>query len=487
MESLLSLPPWQFVADQASLAGFGPEHRAAQVFRAEHRFLGSVEDGQMPEVVFWRDLYGWCPFCMPVQFALEEKQIPYCVRKVGLDSYRIGDKPADFVRVVPDGVVPALTVRGDLCGKEEHTVSRIDACLRALEKEFSGSIALDHRTEGADSSLLRGWRQLSEELESTLHIWLASAANNNNNNSSATGDPMQCLDSLMTTLEALELTIEQEAHAHGGPYLCGKHLSHADLYLLPWAERCEAFVGYFNDGPRLDKAQFPRFLAWLASMRARPAYHGLRLDEETLRSSAQCFAASRGRNLRAAKEPTVLPAAAAPSFGGAAAEAAGALAHCRHGILELMAAIAPAGAASAAVPFDSLLRLVAWQLIPESSACAQALGQQSAMGIVTHARKNAACDVDEKQLLQIAASGLVFLRQRISVPRDMSDAAASELRMALLRIASALVGEEAVSTLLCTHEQAYSVRFLFGSKASREEQPSMLAPSARADSISMCV
>merc|ERR1712232_467080 len=97
--------------------------------------------------------------------------------------------------------------------------------------------------------------------------------------------------------ENFEFAVGQEMDDHGGPYLCGKCISHADLHLLPWAERSVAFVGHFNDGPSLEDAQFPRLVDWLTNMRARPAYRGLRLDAETLRSSAQCFAASRGQTL----------------------------------------------------------------------------------------------------------------------------------------------------------------------------------------------
>ena len=44
---------------------------------------------------------------------LEEKRIPYTVRKTPLNSYKVGEKPSDFVARVPNGLVPDLTLDMD--------------------------------------------------------------------------------------------------------------------------------------------------------------------------------------------------------------------------------------------------------------------------------------------------------------------------------------------------------------------------------------
>ena len=43
---------------------------------------------------------------------MEEKKIPYKVEKINMRSY--GDKPAAFLRVVPNGLLPAISIDGKL-------------------------------------------------------------------------------------------------------------------------------------------------------------------------------------------------------------------------------------------------------------------------------------------------------------------------------------------------------------------------------------
>jgi len=69
---------------------------------------------------------------------------------------------------------------------------------------------------------------------------------------------------------------------------------------------------------------------------------------------------------------------------------------------------------------------------------------------------------DDERLRKVAegcpdevAAGLVFLRNRIQVPRDMSHAAAATCRSELLGAATALVGEEKALSLAAEHQAAF--------------------------------
>lgn len=73
------------------------------------RLFGSTEE---PRVTFFRDTAAWCPYCQKVWILLEEKRIPYKVQKINMRSY--GDKPADFLRMVPNGLLPAIMLDGNL-------------------------------------------------------------------------------------------------------------------------------------------------------------------------------------------------------------------------------------------------------------------------------------------------------------------------------------------------------------------------------------
>jgi hypothetical protein len=56
------------------------------------------------------------------------------------------------------------------------------------------------------------------------------------------------------------------------------------------------------------------------------------------------------------------------------------------------------------------------------------------------------------------ASGLVFLRNRIQVPRDMTAPAAATLREVLVEVATGLVGKEVTLSLLIEHQGPYQTR-----------------------------
>jgi glutathione S-transferase len=82
-----------------------------------------------------------------------------------------------------------------------------------------------------------------------------------------------------------------------------------------------------------------------------------------------------------------------------------------------------------------------------------------------------ACASNDATLRELAgehatsiASGLVFVRNRVQVPRDMSVAAAATLREALLGAAVSLVGEARAFALVREHEGAFACRRDFPSR-----------------------
>lgn len=59
---------------------------------------------------------------MTVVLQLEEKQIPYTIEKINMRCY--GDKPADFMRIVPSGLLPVLEYKGQII-TESAIIARI--------------------------------------------------------------------------------------------------------------------------------------------------------------------------------------------------------------------------------------------------------------------------------------------------------------------------------------------------------------------------
>lgn len=65
-----------------------------------------------PRVKLYRDQAAWCPYCQKVWLLLEEKQVDYAIEKVPMRSY--GDKPPEFLRKVPRGILPAVELDGQI-------------------------------------------------------------------------------------------------------------------------------------------------------------------------------------------------------------------------------------------------------------------------------------------------------------------------------------------------------------------------------------
>lgn len=82
--------------------GEGPSHQDAKI-----RLFGTVAE---PRVTYYRDTAAWCPYCQKVWILLEEKKIPYKVEKIAMRSY--GDKPASYLKLVPNGLLPAINIDG---------------------------------------------------------------------------------------------------------------------------------------------------------------------------------------------------------------------------------------------------------------------------------------------------------------------------------------------------------------------------------------
>ena len=112
---LSSLSP----ASSASLRAAGPTNAQAS-FR---QFDGS-EDPAAARVVLYRDNHAWCPYCQKVWLWLEEKRVPYRIEKITMFCY--GDKEPWYRRIVPSGMLPALSIDGQI-------ITESDEILYALE------------------------------------------------------------------------------------------------------------------------------------------------------------------------------------------------------------------------------------------------------------------------------------------------------------------------------------------------------------------
>jgi glutathione S-transferase len=93
--------------------------------QADLRLFGKSESDV--RVTLYRDHHAWCPYCQKVWLWLEEKQIPYRIKKVTMFCY--GEKESWYKRIVPSGMLPALELDG-------RVITESDDILLALEQVF---------------------------------------------------------------------------------------------------------------------------------------------------------------------------------------------------------------------------------------------------------------------------------------------------------------------------------------------------------------
>lgn len=90
--------------------------------------LFDAPDGTVPDVVLYRDNHYWCPYCEKLQLYLEAKRIPYTIRLVTMFCY--GKKEPWYKRVVPSGMLPALSLTPD-----GRIITESDDIMVALERK----------------------------------------------------------------------------------------------------------------------------------------------------------------------------------------------------------------------------------------------------------------------------------------------------------------------------------------------------------------
>jgi len=95
-------------------------HGSAHVQSKLRLFSSSNEN---PQITLFRDHAAWCPYCQKTMLLIEEKEIPIKIEVVPMRSY--GDKPADFLRMVPSGLLPALALEGSDGRKQVITESQV--------------------------------------------------------------------------------------------------------------------------------------------------------------------------------------------------------------------------------------------------------------------------------------------------------------------------------------------------------------------------
>ena len=362
--------------------------------QARLRLFGQPESSV--RVTLFRDHHAWCPYCQKVWLWLEERRIPYRIRKVTMFCY--GEKEDWFRRLVPSGMLPALELDGRL-------ITESDVILAALERTF-GPLG-----QGLDDPDVLPLRQLERRLFRAWCQWLCYCEGQGPHTASAEQH-----------FQRVAGLVEQALEATAGPFFLPQ-FGTADVIFVPYLERMHASLAYYK-GFNL-RASHPAIDRWFAALEQRSAYLGTQSDVHThahdLPPQMGCCLASGTTEQRAmaaaidaALEPEGLIETRQGEPPSAAGEALARILRHRQRLLLLNPEGGRQGAA-AGERLDRALRCALTRLMhPEAAPPHPPAG---------------------------SAAGLRYLRDRISVPRDMSLHAARRLRRAL-EATAALAGPE---------------------------------------------
>lgn len=336
-------------------------------------------------VTLYRDHHAWCPYCQKVWLWLEEKQIPYRIEKVTMFCY--GEKESWYKRKVPSGMLPALELDGRM-------ITESDDILLALERAF-GPL-----TFGMEEPLVLPLRRLERLLFRAWCNWLCYP----------TRSAQQEQQSRKKFEEIVGL-VEAALGSTPGPYFLAE-FSVVDLVFTPYVERMNASLYYYKGYSM--REENPRMQAWFAAMESRATYRGTQSDFHTHAHDLPpqmggCWSnesdRTRMNQLRVDQGPWLgLPDVMYPEPETSRSEALGRVLKHRANIIRVNPLVDGV--------FDEALRC---------ALTAMMTGEDCVPPV--------ASDL-----------GLRYLRDRISVPRDMSIYAAKRLREAL-EATAALVGD----------------------------------------------
>jgi glutathione S-transferase len=383
-------------SELAALADFpqdtvnGPTNAQARL-----RLFGQPESAV--RVTLYRDHHAWCPYCQKIWLWLEEKQIPYRVAKVTMFCY--GEKESWYKRKVPSGMLPAIELDGRI-------ITESDDILIALEQAF-GPLGL-----GMLTATVLPLRRLERLLFRSWCAWLCYPANSpreeQRNRTQFTGVVEQ---------------VEQALGATPGPYFLSE-FGIVDVIFTPYVERMNASLYYYK-GYSL-RTNNSRFAAWFEAMESRPTYRGTQSDFHTHvhdlpPQMGGCWANDDPQTKLNQAQVDYGPWFGLPDV--TYPEPADSRIEALHRVIKHHANLIQVNPAEAPL-FDPALRCALTCLIT-GEVCVPPSGSELA---------------------------LRYLRDRISVPRDMSIYAAKRLREALESTA-ALAGDRQSPPLPTNHRR----------------------------------
>ena len=212
------------------------------------------------KLIFYRDRHAWCPYCQKIWLWLEFKKIPYKIEKINMYCY--GEKEKWYLKKVISGKLPAIELHGQI-------ISESDNIIDFLEKEY-GALG-----SSIYSNKLAKIRKIERNIFRSWCDWLC--VNNffdfNNNHKK---------NNMIKNLEELEKLLSNSSSGFIDPvnFSINKvHPGTGDIIFIPYLERINASLFYYK-GYKL-RTEFPLINKWLTLLESENTYTGSQGDFHT--------------------------------------------------------------------------------------------------------------------------------------------------------------------------------------------------------------
>ena len=212
------------------------------------------------ELILYRDRHSWCPYCQKIWLWLEFKRIPYKVKKINMYCY--GQKEKWYLNKVSSGKLPAIELNGKI-------ITESDNIITFLENEFGalGSSLL--------SNDIREVRNLEREIFRSWCNWLCRK-------SFSYLDESFRKKKFRESISKLEkiLSLSKTGFIDSPTYDYEKlEPGTGDIIFIPYMERMNASLGYYK-GFDL-RSKYPFIDRWLTLFESLSTYRGTQGDFHT--------------------------------------------------------------------------------------------------------------------------------------------------------------------------------------------------------------
>ena len=214
------------------------------------------------DLIFYRDRHSWCPYCQKIWLWLEIKRGPYKVKKINMYCY--GQKENWFLNKVSSGKLPAIELNGKV-------ITESDNIILCLENEFGtlGSSLLSNKIHEA--------RNLEREIFTSWCNWLCRR-------SFIYLDQSFSKNNFIESIIKFEKILSSSKTGYIDPTMNEDNKEKlepgtGDIIFIPYIERMNASLSYYK-GFNLRK-NYPFIDRWLTLLENLSAYRGTQGDFHT--------------------------------------------------------------------------------------------------------------------------------------------------------------------------------------------------------------